>query len=124
MLGLWNLFNAGTELLQGELVRAPAHELQVPLLVLDSSVLAPYVKYWIFRVQRHDATLQTSHFTWSIGIMGRITQKVRRMSMLIAESEDDGSESEREDKGDEDWTSNNGKYGESDDEDASNLWKT
>jgi hypothetical protein len=56
--------------------------------------------------------------------MGRITQKVRRMSMLIAESEDDGSESEREDKGDEDWTSNNGKYGESDDEDASNLWKT
>ena len=44
--------------------------------------------------------------------------------MLIAESEDDGSESEREDKGDEDWTSNNGKSGESDDEDASNLWKT
>ncbi|XP_066325404.1 uncharacterized protein [Miscanthus floridulus] len=35
-----------------------------------------------------------------------------------AESEDEGSESEMQDEGDEDWTSNNGKSGESDDEDA------
>jgi hypothetical protein len=50
------LFNAGTELYRERLVRAFAHELQVPLLVLDSSVLAPYVRFytvtkyeWCFR---------------------------------------------------------------------------
>jgi hypothetical protein len=43
------------------------------------------------------------------------------MSMLIAESEDEGSESETKDEGDEDWTSNNEKYDESNDEDALNL---
>lgn len=44
--------------------------------------------------------------------------------MLIAESEDEGSESETEDEGDEDWTSNNEKYDESNDEDALSLWNT
>jgi len=42
------LFNAGTELYRGRFVRSLAHELHVPLLVLDSSVLAPYVRYCIF----------------------------------------------------------------------------
>jgi hypothetical protein len=46
------------------------------------------------------------------------------MSMLIAKSEDEGLESETEDEGDEDWTSNNEKYDESNDEDALNLWNT
>lgn len=35
--------DAGTELYRERFVRAMAHDLQVPLLVLDSSVLAPYV---------------------------------------------------------------------------------
>lgn len=35
---------AGTELYRERLVRALARDLQVPLLVLDSSVLAPYVR--------------------------------------------------------------------------------
>jgi hypothetical protein len=39
------LFNAGTELYRERLVRALAHVLRVPLLVLDSSVLAPYVRF-------------------------------------------------------------------------------
>lgn len=37
------LSSAGTELYRERLVRALAKDLQVPLLVLDSSVLAPYV---------------------------------------------------------------------------------
>lgn len=36
--------SAGTELYRERLVRALAQDLQVPLLVLDSSVLAPYVR--------------------------------------------------------------------------------
>ena len=39
-------FIAGTELYRERLVRALAHELRVPLLVLDSSVLAPYVRQY------------------------------------------------------------------------------
>lgn len=35
---------SGTELYRERLVRALAHDLQVPLLVLDSSVFAPYVR--------------------------------------------------------------------------------
>ena len=35
----------GTELYRERLIRALARELQVPLLVLDSSVLAPYVRF-------------------------------------------------------------------------------
>lgn len=35
----------GTELYRERLVRAIARDLQVPLLVLDSSVLAPYVRF-------------------------------------------------------------------------------
>lgn len=34
----------GTELYRERMVRALAQDLQVPLLVLDSSVLAPYVR--------------------------------------------------------------------------------
>lgn len=37
------LFSAGTELYRERLVRALARDLQVPLLVLDSNILAPYV---------------------------------------------------------------------------------
>ena len=36
--------SAGTELYRERLVRALAQDLKVPLLVLDSSVLAPYVR--------------------------------------------------------------------------------
>lgn len=39
----------GTELYRERLVRALARDLQVPLLVLDSSVLAPYVRFEYFR---------------------------------------------------------------------------
>jgi len=35
--------SSGTELYRERVVRALAQDLQVPLLVLDSSVLAPYV---------------------------------------------------------------------------------
>ncbi|AQK56542.1 P-loop containing nucleoside triphosphate hydrolase superfamily protein [Zea mays] len=82
----------GTELYRERFVRALAHELQVPLLVLDSSVLAPYD----YGEDYSESEEEDEH----------------------AESEDEGSESEMEDDGDEDWTSNNGKSGESDDEDA------
>lgn len=41
---LYFLLSTGTELYRERLVRALAQELQVPLLVLDSSVLAPYVR--------------------------------------------------------------------------------
>ncbi|XP_040376870.1 uncharacterized protein LOC102705413 isoform X2 [Oryza brachyantha] len=82
----------GTELYRERLVRALAHELQVPLLVLDSSVLAPYDygdDYSESEEDDHD------------------------------ESEDEESETEDEDEGDEDWTSNgDAKSDESDDEDA------
>lgn len=37
---------SGTDLYQERLVRALARDVQVPLLVLDSSVLAPYVRYF------------------------------------------------------------------------------
>lgn len=37
--------SVGTELYRERLIRALARELQVPLLVLDSSVLAPYVRF-------------------------------------------------------------------------------
>ncbi|XP_066332512.1 uncharacterized protein [Miscanthus floridulus] len=83
----------GTELYRERFVRALAHELQVPLLVLDSSVLAPYD-------------------------YGEDYSESEEEEDEHAESEDEGSESEMEDDGDEDWTSNNGKSGESDDEDA------
>ncbi|KQK01924.1 uncharacterized protein LOC100831043 isoform X2 [Brachypodium distachyon] len=83
----------GTELYRERLVRALAHELQVPLLVLDSSVLAPYdygEDYSESEEEDEDGEL-----------------------------EDEGSESETEGEGDEDWTSSNeAKSGESDDEDA------
>ncbi|KAL6635128.1 hypothetical protein ACP70R_027799 [Stipagrostis hirtigluma subsp. patula] len=82
----------GTELYRERLVRALAHELRVPLLVLDSSVLAPYD----YGEDYSESEEEEEH----------------------AESEDEGSESEMEDEGDEDWTSNNEKSGESDDEDA------
>ena len=36
---------SGTDLYQERLVRALARDVQVPLLVLDSSVLAPYVSF-------------------------------------------------------------------------------
>lgn len=39
-----SLLSTGTELYRERLVRALARDLQVPLLVLDSSVLAPYVR--------------------------------------------------------------------------------
>ena len=76
------MFNAGTELYRERFVRALAHELKVPLLVLDSSVLAPYVRYCIFA--KHKGMLQPASLTFHLicRIMGRITQKVRRrMSM-------------------------------------------
>jgi len=38
-------FYSGTELYRERLVRALARDVQVPLLVLDSSVLAPYVRF-------------------------------------------------------------------------------
>ncbi|KAF7090994.1 hypothetical protein CFC21_093663 [Triticum aestivum] len=83
----------GTELYRERLVRALAHELRVPLLVLDSSVLAPYD----FGEDYSESEEEDEH----------------------GESEDEGSESEMEDEGDEDWTSSNeAKSGESDDEDA------
>ncbi|VAI49333.1 unnamed protein product [Triticum turgidum subsp. durum] len=83
----------GTELYRERLVRALAHELRVPLLVLDSSVLAPYD----FGEDSSESEEEDEH----------------------GESEDEGSESEMEDEGDEDWTSSNeAKSGESDDEDA------
>ncbi|KAG2661581.1 hypothetical protein PVAP13_1KG208352 [Panicum virgatum] len=82
----------GTELYRERFVRALAHELRVPLLVLDSSVLAPYD----YGEDYSESEVEDEH----------------------AESEDEGSESEMEDEGDEDWTSNNEKSGESDDEDA------
>ncbi|KAG8059428.1 hypothetical protein GUJ93_ZPchr0002g25003 [Zizania palustris] len=84
----------GTELYRERLVRALAHELQVPILVLDSSVLAPYDYGDDYSESEEED----------------------------AESEDEGSESEMEDEGEEDWTSNSeAKSGESDedvDEDA------
>ncbi|KAG2661586.1 transitional endoplasmic reticulum ATPase TER94-like isoform X4 [Panicum virgatum] len=80
------------ELARERFVRALAHELRVPLLVLDSSVLAPYD----YGEDYSESEVEDEH----------------------AESEDEGSESEMEDEGDEDWTSNNEKSGESDDEDA------
>ncbi|VAI60744.1 unnamed protein product [Triticum turgidum subsp. durum] len=84
---------ARTELYRERLVRALAHELRVPLLVLDSSVLAPYD----FGEDYSESEEEDEH----------------------GESEDEGSESEMEDEGDEDWTSNNkAKSAESDDEDA------
>ncbi|XP_044951187.1 uncharacterized protein LOC123401436 isoform X3 [Hordeum vulgare subsp. vulgare] len=83
----------GTELYRERLVRALAHELRVPLLVLDSSILAPYD----FGEDYSESEEEDEH----------------------GESEDEGSESEMEDEGDEDWTSSNeAKSGESDDEDA------
>ncbi|TVU28518.1 hypothetical protein EJB05_20039 [Eragrostis curvula] len=82
----------GTELYRERLVRALAHELRVPLLVLDSSVLAPYD----YGDDYSESEEEDEH----------------------AESEDEDSESEMEDDGDEDWTNNNEKSGESDDEDA------
>uniref|UniRef100_A0A0E0NL00 AAA+ ATPase domain-containing protein n=1 Tax=Oryza rufipogon TaxID=4529 RepID=A0A0E0NL00_ORYRU len=73
------------------LVRALAHELQVPLLVLDSSVLAPYD----YGDDYSESDEEDEH----------------------DESEDE--ESDIEDEGDEDWTSNGeAKTDESDDEDA------
>ncbi|XP_034573930.1 uncharacterized protein [Setaria viridis] len=83
----------GTELYRERFVRALAHELRVPLLVLDSTVLAPYQDYG---EDYSESEADDEN----------------------AESEDEGSESEMEDEGDEDWTSNNEKSGESDDEDA------
>ncbi|KAK3155288.1 hypothetical protein QOZ80_2BG0201260 [Eleusine coracana subsp. coracana] len=82
----------GTELYRERLVRALAHELRVPLLVLDSSVLAPYD----YGEDYSESEEEDEH----------------------AESEDEGSESEMEDEGDEDWTNNNEKSGESDDDDT------
>uniref|UniRef100_A0A0D9VL18 AAA+ ATPase domain-containing protein n=1 Tax=Leersia perrieri TaxID=77586 RepID=A0A0D9VL18_9ORYZ len=80
----------GTELYRERLVRALAHELRVPLLVLDSSVLAPYDYGDDYSESEEDDEND--------------------------ESEDD---SEIEDEGDEDWTSNSeAKSDESDDEDA------
>ncbi|KAF2946962.1 uncharacterized protein [Oryza sativa Japonica Group] len=81
----------GTELYRERLVRALAHELQVPLLVLDSSVLAPYD----YGDDYSESDEEDEH----------------------DESEDE--ESDIEDEGDEDWTSNGeAKTDESDDEDA------
>uniref|UniRef100_A0A0D9VL16 AAA+ ATPase domain-containing protein n=1 Tax=Leersia perrieri TaxID=77586 RepID=A0A0D9VL16_9ORYZ len=78
------------ELARERLVRALAHELRVPLLVLDSSVLAPYDYGDDYSESEEDDEND--------------------------ESEDD---SEIEDEGDEDWTSNSeAKSDESDDEDA------
>uniref|UniRef100_A0A0E0CRI4 AAA+ ATPase domain-containing protein n=1 Tax=Oryza meridionalis TaxID=40149 RepID=A0A0E0CRI4_9ORYZ len=78
-------------LLQSLPVRALAHELQVPLLVLDSSVLAPYD----YGDDYSESDEEDEH----------------------DESEDE--ESDIEDEGDEDWTSNGeAKTDESDDEDA------
>ncbi|KAJ1281057.1 hypothetical protein BS78_04G279100 [Paspalum vaginatum] len=82
----------GTELYRERFVRALAHELRVPLLVLDSSVLAPYDNGEDYS----ESEEEDEH----------------------AESEDEGSDSEMEDEGDEDWTSNHEKSGESDNEDA------
>ncbi|XP_062222012.1 uncharacterized protein LOC133921230 isoform X3 [Phragmites australis] len=82
----------GTELYRERLVRALAYELRVPLLVLDSSVLALYDYGEDYSESEED----DEH----------------------AESEDEGSESEMGNDGDEDWTSNNEKSSESDDEDA------
>ncbi|KAL5199713.1 hypothetical protein ABZP36_020916 [Zizania latifolia] len=78
----------GTELYRERLVKALAHELCVPLLVLDSSVLAPYD----FGEDCSESEEEDGH----------------------AESEDEGSELEVEDEGDED----EAKSGESDDDDA------
>lgn len=64
----------GTELYRERLVRALAHELRVPLLVLDSSVLAPYD----FGEDYSESEEEDEH----------------------GESEDEGSESEMEDEGD------------------------
>ncbi|XP_052142939.1 uncharacterized protein LOC127762456 isoform X2 [Oryza glaberrima] len=81
----------GTELYRERLVRALAHELQVPLLVLDSSVLVPYD----YGDDYSESDEEDEH----------------------DESEDE--ESDIEDEGDEDWTSNGeAKTDESDDEDA------
>jgi hypothetical protein len=81
-------YNAGTELYRERLVKALAHELRVPLLVLDSSVLAPYD----FGEDCSESEEEDDH----------------------AESEDEGSVSEVEDEGDDDEE----KSGESDDDDA------
>uniref|UniRef100_A0A0D9YY87 AAA+ ATPase domain-containing protein n=1 Tax=Oryza glumipatula TaxID=40148 RepID=A0A0D9YY87_9ORYZ len=83
--------SGGRILLQSLPVRALAHELQVPLLVLDSSVLAPYD----YGDDYSESDEEDEH----------------------DESEDE--ESDIEDEGDEDWTSNGeAKTDESDDEDA------
>ncbi|EAZ36337.1 hypothetical protein OsJ_20663 [Oryza sativa Japonica Group] len=79
---------SGTELYRERLVKALAHELRVPLLVLDSSVLAPYD----FGEDCSESEEEDDH----------------------AESEDEGSVSEVEDEGDDDEE----KSGESDDDDA------
>uniref|UniRef100_J3MCL7 AAA+ ATPase domain-containing protein n=1 Tax=Oryza brachyantha TaxID=4533 RepID=J3MCL7_ORYBR len=78
----------GTELYRERLVKALAHELRVPLLVLDSSVLAPYD----FGEDCSESEEDDEH----------------------AESEDDGSVSEVEDEDDDDEE----KTGESDDGDT------
>ncbi|KAF0903576.1 hypothetical protein E2562_027991 [Oryza meyeriana var. granulata] len=78
----------GTELYRERLVKALAHELRVPLLVLDSSVLAPYD----FGEDCSESEEEDDH----------------------AESEDEGSVSEVEDEGNDDEE----KSGESDDDDA------
>ncbi|KAG8076345.1 hypothetical protein GUJ93_ZPchr0006g45276 [Zizania palustris] len=78
----------GTELYRERLVKALAHELCVPLLVLDSSVLAPYD----FGEDYSECEEEDGH----------------------AESEDEGSELEVDDESDED----EAKSGESDDDDA------
>ncbi|KAL6605910.1 hypothetical protein ACP70R_041563 [Stipagrostis hirtigluma subsp. patula] len=81
----------GTELYRERFVRALANELRAPLLVLDSSVLAPYD----FGEDCSESEEEDNH----------------------AESEEEGSESEVEDEGDEDLTSDNeAKSGESDDD--------
>uniref|UniRef100_A0A0E0L9J9 AAA+ ATPase domain-containing protein n=1 Tax=Oryza punctata TaxID=4537 RepID=A0A0E0L9J9_ORYPU len=82
------VWKGGTELYRERLVKALAHELRVPLLVLDSSVLAPYD----FGEDCSESEEEDDH----------------------AESEDEGSVSEVEDEGDDDEE----KSGESDDDDA------
>uniref|UniRef100_A0A0E0K595 AAA+ ATPase domain-containing protein n=1 Tax=Oryza punctata TaxID=4537 RepID=A0A0E0K595_ORYPU len=81
----------GTELYRERLVRALAHELRVPLLVLDSSVLAPYD----YGDDYSESDEEDEH------------------------DESEEEESDIEDEGEEDWTSNGeAKTDESDDEDA------
>ncbi|KAL5212601.1 hypothetical protein ABZP36_023448 [Zizania latifolia] len=80
---------ARTELYRERLVRALAHELRVPVLVLDSSVLVPY--------DYGDGYSESEEED--------------------AESEDEVSESEIEDEGEDEWTrSSESKSGESDDD--------